>query len=78
MKNIRLLYVLITTGLLVTSSADVYCDESSRAKDGEHGSSNIVENGQDGENGKDGGHGGNGGSSVYGNGGNGGNGGDAD
>lgn len=89
MKSSKIFCTLLGC-LFITFSLEAYgrnmscCLEPSRAKDGEHGASGYLEdgeNGQDGENGKNGkhgGHGGHGGSSLYGNGGIGGNGGDAD
>lgn len=89
MKISSIFFILIGC-VLLTFSVEVYGKRTSccaipfRAKDGEHGISGYLEDGENGQygenglNGEDGGHGGNGGSSVHGNGGNGGNGGDAD
>jgi hypothetical protein len=77
----------IITALMIAATFNaVIADdlESSRAKDGEHGSFGHGQDGgygghgERGEHGHDGGHGGNGGGSDWGNGGNGGNGGDVD
>ncbi len=92
MKMTDLFCMLIGCMLITFSSLNAYgtrrisndVEQPSRTKDGEHGSSSYLEDGENGEDGEDGkngqhgGHGGNGGGSVYGIGGNGGDGGDAD